>query len=146
MKRAAARTIGMLTGFGLILLAGCSARPVSVSPQALRIPRDAARFEIDSVTDSTAIFRLQEARWVRRGMLGYAVDPVQRDELVARVTVVSVDSTSAVAVVTSQTALVRTGHVLLVLRPERRWWHDRMLWTGVGTGAVLGAGAVLLTK
>ncbi|WP_337170519.1 hypothetical protein [Gemmatimonas aurantiaca] len=119
---------------------------MDAQPALSRIPRDVPRFEIDSVTDSTAIFRVQEARWLRAGMTGYAVDPRQRDALVARVKIMASDTATAVAQVTSQVSLVKRDHVLLILAPERPWWRRRTFWVGLGTGIVVGGGTALLAK
>jgi hypothetical protein len=109
-----------------------------VEPVLPRIPRDAPRFEIDSVSDSTATFRVQESRWIRVGMQGYAVDAGQRDALVARLTIMSRDSVSATALVTSQVARVRKDHMLLVLEPTRPWWKSSRFWWGSVLGAAVG--------
>jgi len=111
----------------------------AVEPVLPRIPRDAPRFEIDSVTDSTATFRMQETRWIRVGMQGYAVDAGQRDALVARLTIVSRDSLTATALVTSQVARVRKDHMLLVLEPTRPWWKSSRFWWGSVLGAAVGS-------
>lgn len=111
-----------------------------------RIPRDAARFEIDSVTDSTATFRIREARWVRPGLQSYVVDPQQRDALVARLRVIVSDSVNATALVTGQVTSVKSEHFLLVVRPERRWWQSKAFWVGTLVGGVIGAGGVVLAR
>ena len=108
-------------------------------PALPRIPRDAPRFEIDSVTDSTATFRTQESRWIRVGMQGYAVDAGQRDALVARLTIVSRDSNTATALVTSQVARVKREHMMLVLEPTRPWWKSGRFWWGSVLGAAVGS-------
>jgi hypothetical protein len=136
------------------VLTGCHRLPpwrrapaaASVTPTLPRIPRDAARFEIDSVTDSTATFRVREARWVRPGLQSYVVDPQQRDALVARLRVISRNSESATALVTGQVMRVKAEHFLLVVRPEPRWWKSRTFWAGALAGATLGAGGVAAGK
>lgn len=115
--------------------------PTSASRPLPRIPRDAARFEIDSVTDSTATFRVREARWVRPGLQSYVIDPAQRDALVARLRVIARDSVSATALVTGQVSRVRAEHFLLVVRPPQRWWQSRTFWAGALLGAAFGVGA-----
>ena len=131
-----------------VLLAACGRGPEASPPGSpiARIPRNAPRFEIDSVTDSTAIFRVQEVRWLRPGMAGYAVDPRQRDALVARVRVVTSDSAYATVQVTSQVSLVKRDHVLLIVEPTRSRWRTRTFWTGAGLGAVFGAGVALIAR
>jgi hypothetical protein len=111
-----------------------------------RIPRDAPRFEIDSVTDSTAMFRVQEARWIRPGQSTYVVDPQQRDALVARLRIISRDSLSATALVTSQVARVKAEHFLLVVRPPTPWWRTRHVWFGTLGGATVAIGGALLIR
>lgn len=110
-----------------------------VTPTAARIPRDAARFEIDSVTDSTATFRVREAEWVRPGLSSYAIDPVQRDALVARLRIVSRSGASATALITGQVTRVRPEHFLLVVRPPTPWYRARRFWAGTVVGAAVGA-------
>ena len=100
-----------------------------------RIPRDAARFEIDSVNDSTATFLVREATWVRPGLQSYVVDPAQRDALVARMVVVSRSGESATALVTGQVTSVKADHFLLVVRPAVPWWKSARFWAGAGAGA-----------
>lgn len=137
----------------MVLMGGCHPwRPWvhrdagTSSDQGLpRIPRDAARFEIDSVTDSTATFRVREARWVAPGMQSYVVDPQQRDALVARLRVIARDSVSATALVTGQVTSVKPEHFVLVVRPPRSWWQSRAFWLGAALGAGVGAaGAISL--
>lgn len=137
-----------------VLLSGCQPLRTWRRPEAPttsgrmlpRIPRDAARFEIDSVTDSTATFRVREARWVRPGLQSYVVDPQQRDALVARLRVIARDSTSATALVTGQVTSVRPEHFLLVVRPERRWWESRAFWGGTLAGVTIGVGGMVLVR
>ncbi|HEY0930510.1 MAG TPA: hypothetical protein VGE27_11380 [Gemmatimonas sp.] len=133
----------------LVAVAACGrgrVEPTSAQTPVARIPRNAPRFEIDSVTDSTAIFRVQEAQWLRTGMSGYAIDPRQRDALVARVKVVAADSAYATVQVTSQVSLVKRDHVLLIVEPLRPWWRKGLFWTGAGLGALLGAGTAIVAR
>ncbi|GAB1341223.1 hypothetical protein MASR1M101_03500 [Gemmatimonas sp.] len=137
-----------------LVLTGCHRIPfgrsrdaiASASPSLPRIPRDAARFEIDSVTDSTATFRVREAQWVRPGLQSYVVDPQQRDALVARLRLIARDSANATALVTGQVARVKVDHFLLVVRPTSRWWQSRTFWAGTLLGASVGAGGVLVAR
>ncbi|BAH38810.1 hypothetical protein GAU_1768 [Gemmatimonas aurantiaca T-27] len=137
---------------GLALAAvvvGCGRGRVESTPSQApmaRIPRNAPRFEIDSVTDSTALFRVEEARWLQPGLSGYAVDPRQRDALVARVRVVSSDGARATVQVTSQVSLVKRDHVLLIVEPARPWWRRPTFWSGAGLGALLGAGTAVVAR
>lgn len=109
-----------------------------------QIPRDAFRFEIESVDDSIARFRPAEVRWLRPGMPVYAVDPSRRDALVARLRIVDADSGRMRAVVVGQVTTVAQDHVLLAVRPHRPWYRDLRFWTGVLAGAVAGAGGVAI--
>lgn len=118
----------------------------TTSATLVRVPRDAARFEIDSVTDSTATFRVREASWVRPGLQSYVVDPQQRDALVARLRIVARDSGSATALVTGQVSRVRADHFLLVVRPAQPWWESPRFWGGVAAGVALGAGSALIIR
>ncbi|MBL0172534.1 MAG: hypothetical protein IPP90_17835 [Gemmatimonadaceae bacterium] len=103
-----------------------------------RIPRDAARFEIEVVDDTTARFKPREALWIRDGMTAYAVDPMNRDALVARLRIVSVWNETAVAVITSQVTRVTTRHVVLMTPPVVPWWKARRFWLGTAVGAFVG--------
>jgi len=126
-----------------LMVGGCQSLPTwrpatapGVTALSLpRIPRDAARFEIDSVNDSTATFRVREATWVRPGLQSYVVDPAQRDALVARMVVVSRSGESATALVTGQVTSVKADHFLLVVRPVSPWWKSARFWSGAAAGA-----------
>jgi hypothetical protein len=138
----------------VLLLSACHhlptwrAAPSSVVTTRIlaRIPRDAARFEIDSVTDSTATFRVREATWVRPGMQSYMVDPAQRDALVARLRILSRSGESATAIVTGQVTSIKAEHFLLVVRPEVPWWSSRRFWMGTVVGATAAAGGAMLLR
>ncbi len=138
----------------MLLLSGChrlpswrsAARATVTTPSLPRIPRDAARFEIDSVTDSTATFRVREATWIRPGLQSYVVDPAQRDALVARLRILSRSGESATALVTGQVTSVKPEHFLLVVRPDAPWWKSRRFWTGTLVGATVGAGGTVLVR
>ena len=79
-------------------------------------------------------------------MSSYVVDPLQRDALVARLRVVSRDSTSATALVTSQVGRVRPEHFLLVVPPAVPWWRTKMFWAGAVLGVTIGAGGVAVSR
>ncbi len=130
----------------LVFSACKSGSATATSPSAQSIPRDAARFEIDAVDDSTARFRPKESRWVRPGMAVYAVDPMRRDAIVARMRVLSAEGESVTALVTSQVARVNTSHVLLIARDVAPWWRARTFWWGAAAGGAVGAAATGLTR
>ncbi len=145
----------LLAGAPILLLcagnacrSGTVTRPGTVPATAslTRLPRDAARFEIESVVDSTARFRPFEARVLRIGMTVLAVDPAQRDALVARLRIVRSDSGRMVALVTSQMAPVTSQHVLLAVRPAVPWYKMWRTWGAMAAGAVVGAGVAQASK
>lgn len=143
-----AATVRRLVGaFFVVALTACHrASPTSGAAAASSIPRDAARFEIDAVDDSTARFRPQESHWVRVGMSAYAVDPVNRDALVARLRIESIDGSSSTALVTSQVGRVTTSHFLLIARPDQRWWRSPRFWWGAAAGGAVAAAATAIAK
>ena len=104
----------------------------------LAAQREAARFFVDSVGDSTFVFRVGTARWLRGGNSGIAVDPGRRDARVARFTVLSVADGRATALITGQTTFVTTDHVALVEVPRRPFWRERRFWAGLVIGGVFG--------
>ena len=85
-------------------------------------------------------------RWLRVGMTVNAVDPAQRDALVARLRIVRSDSGRFVALVTSQMAPVTTQHFLLAAQPSVPWYRMWRMWGAVAAGAVVGAGVAGATK
>ncbi len=132
---------------GVVALSACHhGGAPAASPFAQTIPRDAARFEIDAVNDSTASFRPQEARWIRVGMSAYAVNPLKRDALVARLRVQAQTGESMTALVTSQVGRVSTAHFLLIMRPAEPWWRGDRFWWGAAAGTVLGAAATAMAR
>lgn len=136
----------MIGVFSLALVACHRSAGKPSEPPVARIPRDAARFEIDAVDDSTARFRPKEASWVRVGMQAYAVDPINRDVLVARLRVTAADGGNVTALVTSQVTRVTTSHFLLVVRPSVPWWRARTFWVGAAAGSAAGAATAVLTR
>lgn len=139
MLRARSLAVSVLLGCGFSV--GCARFPLKeravatpVSATAARFPRDAARFQLQPLTDSTVSFLPVEARWVRTGAEGVAVDPARGDALIARVRVMEISNTSAVALVTGQTSRIDPGHVLLLVPPAVPWWRERAFWVGVLSG------------
>lgn len=112
-------------------------------PAPAQAQRHAARFFVDSVADSTFVFRVGDARWLRRGQTGIAVDPRQRDALVARFRVVEVSTERATALITGQTTFLTNEHVALVDEPSRPFWRRGLFWKGSVVGVVLGLAAGL---
>lgn len=129
----------------IVAVAACRRQATGPMPQE-RLPRDAARFEIESVDDSTARFRPFEVTWLRVGMTVSAVDPTQRDALVARLRIVRSDSGRFVALVTSQVTRVTTNHFLLAARPPVPWYRTQRFWWGVAAGGAAGAGTAMVAR
>lgn len=139
-----------------VAAAGCRFAPYRTSTAAgpppaavtttTRIPRDAARFEIESVDDSTAQFRPFEAGWLRPGMQVYAVDPARRDALVARLRIVRADSGRLVALVTAQVTSVTTEHFLLAVKPPVPWYRTSRFWWGFAGGGVAGVAGAMVAR
>ena len=102
------------------------------------------RFEIVAVGDSTVDLVAPREPWVRAGAYGIAVDPRQRDVLVARLRVLTRRSDTVVAVVTGQTTRMTTDYVAIFRRPSTPAVRQRVFWGGVVTGLAAAAGAVLV--
>jgi hypothetical protein len=98
----------------------------------------AARFQIDSVGDSTFTFGVGEQDWVARRLRGIAVDPRRRDALVARFVVWRVEEGVATALITGETTRLRTEHVAVLRPPPRRWYRETRFWIGTAVGLVAG--------
>jgi hypothetical protein len=96
------------------------------------------RFEIVEPTDTSFTIILGDARWVKRGMDGIVVDPRQRDEMVARFSVESVDGRSARAVITGMTTGISTLHMALLSPPRKSWFRQRVFWIGAAVGLAIG--------
>lgn len=105
---------------------------------AVRAQESAYRFNIARAGDSTFTFPLAHNDWVKKGMRGIAVDPTQRDALVARFRVLQVAADSAVALVTGQTTRVTPDLVALLERPSRPWFLRPTFWIGGILGAIVG--------
>lgn len=118
-------------------LALCAIGAFLIAPAAGAQSR-AARFAISTIGDSTIEFRTGQAKWIRPGQLGVAVDPRRRDELIARFRVVSVREGSATAVITGQTTAVVAEHVAMLDEPRRSAYRSPAFWIGIVVGGALG--------
>jgi hypothetical protein len=99
------------------------------------------RFAITAVGDTTVTFRAGKMTWVVRSPRAIVVDPRRRDELVARIKVLSVSSTGdATAVVTGQTGRITVDHFVVAREPPSRWYRNAYLWMGAALGLVTGFG------
>ena len=99
------------------------------------------RFAITAVGDTTVTFRAGKMTWVVRSPRAIVVDPRRRDELVARIKVLSVSSTGeATAVVTGQTGRITLDHFVVAREPPSRWYRNALLWVGAALGLVTGFG------
>ena len=110
-----------------------------VAPDAAGAQSSAARrFEITSVGDTTFTFAVRDEGWVKPGLSGTAVDPRQRDALIARFAIVRVRDGVATAVITGATTQVTRDHVAQLNEPPRRWWKSGGTWAGLLLGLVAG--------
>lgn len=124
-------------------LAVVAALAVTMAAAPAQAQQRTARFYVDSVADSTFVFRVGDAAWLRRGQTGVAVDPGQRDALVARFRIVDVSRDRATALITGQTTFLTGRHVALIEPPRRPFWRRGLFWTGSAVGAALGLAAGL---
>ena len=106
-------------------------------PAAARAQIGSARFDIDSVGDSTVTFSVGNARWVHAGQTGLAVEPRNHDELIARLRVLQVQNRTATAVITGQTSRVTAGQVALIRRPAPPFYTVGLFWIGAAVGAAI---------
>jgi hypothetical protein len=97
-----------------------------------------ARFDVDSVGDSTFTFSVGSAVWVKRGQRGLAVDPSRGDALVAKFRVMVVRNDTATAEITGQTGRVARGQVALLQEPKARFYEQPAMWIAFGAGALIG--------
>ncbi len=107
------------------------------APAAAHAQVGSARFDIDSIGDSTVTFAVGNARWVHAGQTGLAVEPRRHDELIARLRVITVSNGSATAVITGQTSRVSEGQVALIRRPAPPFYTVGLFWIGAAVGAVI---------
>lgn len=97
------------------------------------------RFAITTVGDTTVTFQAGKMTWVVRSKRAIVIDPRRRDELVARLKVLSVAANGeATALVTGQTGRITTDHVVLGTEPQSRWYKSAMLWMGTAFGLLAG--------
>jgi hypothetical protein len=96
-----------------------------------------ARFDVDSVGDSTLTFAVGTARWVSPGRTGLAVEPLHHDELIARIKIIRVDHGTATALITGQTARVVPGQVALLRQPPPPFYKVGLFWIGAAVGAAI---------
>ena len=137
----------LLAALGANTLVGCK-HSATAAPHrgTLSIARDAARFAIAASTDSTVTFRHVEVRWLRPGMRGYVVDPLQRDALIARLTIQRVDTNGTIAAIAGGVSPVALTHIVLFEIPAKNWWRDKRFWFGAGVGVVTGIVAASASK
>lgn len=111
-----------------------------VAPAAAAWGQDRdVRFAITGVGDTTVTFRAGKMTWVVRSSRAIVVDPRRRDELIARLKVLSVSSSGdATAVVTGQAGRVTTDHLVIATEPPSRWYRNLGLWVGATLGLVAG--------
>jgi hypothetical protein len=108
-----------------------------IAASTARAQTGSARFDIDSVGDSTVTFAVGNARWVHTGQTGLAVEPRRHDELIARLRVLSVASGTATALITGQTSRVVSGQVALIRRPPPPFYAVGLFWIGTAVGAAV---------
>lgn len=108
--------------------------------------RERARFEITSVGDSTFTFPVGPRTWVSSKDHGDAIDPRNRNRLVARFQVLGVAGGVATALITGETTRLSTQHVALIDEPRRAFYKRGTFWSGVLAGAAAGAGVMAAIK
>jgi hypothetical protein len=111
------------------------------APSSARGQDRDVRFAITAVGDTTITFNAGRMTWVVRSPRAIVVDPRRRDELVARIKVLTVSSKGdATAVVTGQTGRITTDHFVIAQEPPTRWYKNVYLWMGAALGLVTGFG------
>lgn len=111
-----------------------------LSPAASHAQSTGARFEIRAVGDSTISFATGRADWVRPGLRGLALDPAQRDVLVARFEVLEVREGAALALITGATRPVTLADVAVLPEPSPSVTRQRRFWAAVGLALLAGFG------
>jgi hypothetical protein len=110
-------------------------------PSSARAQDRDVRFAITAVGDTTITFNAGRMTWVVRSPRAIVVDPRRRDELVARIKVLTVSSKGdATALVTGQTGRITTDHFVVAQEPPSRWYKNMYLWMGAALGLVTGFG------
>ena len=110
-------------------------------PSSARAQDRDVRFAITEVGDTTITFNAGRMTWVVRSPRAIVVDPRRRDELVARIKVLTVSSKGdATALVTGQTGRITTDHFVVAQEPPSRWYKNMYLWVGAALGLVTGFG------
>ena len=132
MKRQRWSLVAARLNWFLLLALALPCGPVAAQARGVR-------FEITQVADTTFRFPRGTASWVKANMTGIAVDPRQRDILVARFRVVRVDSGLVTARVTGATTRVATEHIALLQEPPKPWYKGITFWAGTVFGIVIGA-------
>ena len=112
----------------------------ALGPVPLRAQSSGMRFEITNVGDSTIAFATGRADWVQTGLRGLALDPRQRDVLVARFEVLEVREGAALALITGATRPLTTDDVAVLDAPPPPLVRRRGFWTGLLLGALAGFG------
>lgn len=112
---------------------------VALSPRTAQAQLGGVRFEITHVADSTFAFPRGQAKWVRPGLSGIAVDPRRRDALVAQFRVLRVDTALVTALITGQTTRVALEHVAILEEPRAPFFRTLRFWGGALVGFALGA-------
>ena len=109
-------------------------------PAEVHAQSTGARFEIREVGDSTISFATGRASWVRPGLRGLALDPAQRDVLVARFEVVEVREGAALALITGATRPITLVDVAVLPEPSPSVTRQRGFWAAVGLALLAGFG------
>lgn len=104
------------------------------------------RFDIVAAGESTLTILTGNKRWIRRGTVGFAVDPKRRDALVARFRVIGRTGDRATALVTGQTTRLDANLVALMREPIPGPLRQDVFWTGLFLGLAAGVAAALLVR
>ena len=130
-----------MRGAAALVVTVAAASLLALSPRSGASQVRTVRFEITAVGDSTVSFRVGRASWVLRAPSAIAVDPRQRDALIARLRVLSVSTNGeATALITGQTGRLTTDHIAIVTEPRSRWFRSRGFWAGTILGLAAGFG------